>query len=478
MTSEPATNTTWQAVWNSGQRSLLATLCLATWLHAANSMLAATTLPAAIAEIGGGAYINWAFMLYQLGSIVAGAATALLVTRLGIRRAMIAAALIYGIGSVVCASAPEMAVFLAGRALQGYGGGWSIALVFIAVSRFFPDNMVPRLMALISVFWSLSAFSGPLIGGIFSSLGIWRMAYWSFAFQPLILIGAVMMTVARDAPGDTAAGRAVEKANFPARRLTVLAAAILSIAWAGAEVNRTASPLYAAAGLALLVLFFRLDQRAGATRMFPPRPLHPGHLAGVGLLMVICISAASMSFLVYGPYLLERLHGVSPLTAGFIVAAESVFWGVAAFICSGADARREVYLIRIGLCIIVACLGAFAFVVPAGPVAGILLLTSATGVGFGMMWGFVIRRIATSAEPAERDRTASAMPTTQQMGFAIGAAATGIIANAAGFGDSASLEELRGVSFWVFASFVPVAVVALIMGWRMTAMKMPARTVD
>jgi hypothetical protein len=297
------------------------------------------------------------------------------------------------------------------------------------------------------------------------------MAYWAFAFQPLFLIGAVMMTVARDAPGDGAAGRVVESANFPARRLAVLAAAILSIAWAGAEVDRVGSPLYGVAGLALLALFFRLDQRAGATRMFPPRPLHPGHLVGAGLLMVIGISVASMSFLVYGPFLLERLHGVSPLTAGFIVAAESVFWGVAAFICSGADARREIHLIRIGLCVIVACLSAFAFFVSIGPVAIILLLTSATGVGFGMMWGFVIRRITASAEPGERDRTASALPTTQQLGFAIGAAATGIIANVAGFGDGASLEQLRDVSFWVFASFVPVAGFALIMGWRMSSMK-------
>ena len=150
-------------------------------------MLAATTMPAAIAEIGGGAYIGWAFMLYQLGSIVAGAATALLVTRLGIRRAMMIAALIYGIGGTLCATAPAMAVFLAGRAVQGYGGGWSIVLVYVAVSRFFPDNMVPRLMALISVVWSLSAFLGPLVGGTFSSLGMWRMAYWVFVFQPLIL---------------------------------------------------------------------------------------------------------------------------------------------------------------------------------------------------------------------------------------------------------------------------------------------------
>ena len=70
------------------------------------------------------------------------------------------------------------------------------------------------------------------------------------------------------------------------------------------------------------------------------------------------------------------------------------------------------------------------------------------------------------------------MPTTHQVGLAIGAAAAGIIANVAGFSETASLEDFHSVSFWVFASFVPVAVIALIMGWRMTSMTMEAKVVD
>ena len=211
------------------------------------------------------------------------------------------------------------------------------------------------------------------------------------------LIGAVLTTMAKDAPGDAAAIPAEDRPIFPARRLAVLATAILSIAWAGADVDRIESPLYGAAGLAL---FFRLDRRAGATRMFPLRTLDPGHPVGAGLIMVIGAAIATMSFVVYGPYLLERLHGVNPLAAGFIVAAESVFWGIAAFVFSGADARREVYLIRIGLCVIVASLCGFAVFVPSGPVAAILLLNGLLGIGFGMMWGFVIRRITVSSDPA------------------------------------------------------------------------------
>lgn len=45
-------------------------LCLGVWLHAADSLLAATVMPSAVAEIGGLAFIYWAVALYQLGSIL------------------------------------------------------------------------------------------------------------------------------------------------------------------------------------------------------------------------------------------------------------------------------------------------------------------------------------------------------------------------------------------------------------------------
>lgn len=59
----------------------LALVCLAVWLHAADSLIVATMLPSIVAEIGGAALVGWAVSLYEIGSIVAGAASALLVVR-------------------------------------------------------------------------------------------------------------------------------------------------------------------------------------------------------------------------------------------------------------------------------------------------------------------------------------------------------------------------------------------------------------
>jgi MFS family permease len=95
-------------------------LCLGVWLHAADSLLAATVMPSAVAEIGGLAFIYWAIALYQLGSIVAGAGTGMLAIRLGLRAAMSVAALVYGGGCVASALAPDIATMLLGRLVQGW----------------------------------------------------------------------------------------------------------------------------------------------------------------------------------------------------------------------------------------------------------------------------------------------------------------------------------------------------------------------
>lgn len=60
-----------------------------------------------------------------------------------------------------------MLVLLAGRTVQGLGGGALVALVYIAQNRFFPNRLVPRIVACLSVVWMASALCGPLIGGAF-----------------------------------------------------------------------------------------------------------------------------------------------------------------------------------------------------------------------------------------------------------------------------------------------------------------------
>ena len=111
----------WREILKRRYLPQLLTLCLAIWLHAANSMLTATTMPEAVEDIGGLRLTSWAFALYLMGSIVAVTVISVGVARFGLRRTMMASTLAYTLGCVICASAPAMPVLLAGRTVQGQG---------------------------------------------------------------------------------------------------------------------------------------------------------------------------------------------------------------------------------------------------------------------------------------------------------------------------------------------------------------------
>ena len=77
-----------------------------------------------------------------------------------------------------------------------------------------------------------------------------------------------------------------------------------------------------------------------------------------------------------------------------------------------------------------------------------------------------LRRRSGDAGRNDRDRAGSLLPSAQQTGFAFGAALAGIIANALGFEHMTRIEEYRTAAFWLFAAFVPPALLGNVIAWR------------
>ena len=66
---------------------------------------------------------------------------------------------------IVCACAPAMGQIIAGRFVQGGGGGLLSAVAYVVVRGTFPENLWPRVFALLAGAWSISVLVGPLVGG-------------------------------------------------------------------------------------------------------------------------------------------------------------------------------------------------------------------------------------------------------------------------------------------------------------------------
>ncbi|MCR9214608.1 MAG: MFS transporter [Proteobacteria bacterium] len=457
----------WREIVNRQYAVPLALVCLGVWLHAADSLLVATMMPAIVAEIGGTNLISWTVALYEIGSIVAGAASGLLALRLGIRRPMTFAALLFAAGCMVSAIAPEMWIVLLGRLMQGFGGGGLMALAFVACSQLFPERLMARALGAISTLWGVSAFTGPLIGGLFVEFSTWRGGFWFFCIQALGLALWIFLSIKEPKP--TRSDETFQR--FPIWRLAFLSLSVLFIAYAGVDVSIVKTPLFLIAGICFLFLFFRLDSGKQGNRLFPVTTLSLRDPVGAGLTMVLCFSIATIAVSVYGPLLITLLHGSTALEAGYIIACSSIGWSITAFFISGVPTSQGGRMIAGGMTILTLSILGFIYSVPNGPPLLIAVFTVLEGVGFGMAWTFVLHRATVVAGPAETERVSAAIPTMQRLGYALGAAYMGIVANWSGIAEGNDPHLMRDVAYTIFIACLPAAIVGLIAAFRFVRSK-------
>jgi MFS family permease len=452
----------WRGLWTSGLLGRFMLLCMGVWLHAADSLVTATVTPAVVDEIGGIAYVSWTISLYQIGAIVAGAATALLCQRAGVKRVLLIAVLLYGVGCVIAALAPDMATLLGARLAQGVGGGMLVSLSYVTIQQSFAERLWGPLFGIVAAIWGAGSLLGPLIGGVFADFGVWRGAFWFFAAQAGIL-GALALVLLPKQPVD-----ATTELKWPVSPLLMLSAATLLIAFAGVAQNILLAAVECLAGVGLLTTAARMDRRSHF-RMLPIQTLDLRHPVGAGLLTIFALSMAKTGFWAYGPLILKTMFGIDPLISGYILAGESLAWSLATVAVSNAPGSAARMLIRIGVGLIVVGTAGLAVTVPAGSLGGMVVCELLGGLGFGLAWPSIVRRIVQFSDESERTLAAGAPGTVQRIAFAVGAAATGIAANMSGLADGMSIEAAQTAGFWIFASFIPVLLVGAFAAWRFTA---------
>ncbi len=468
----------WRDVFTRVYGPSLALVCLGVWLHAADALLVSTMMPAIIAEIGGIRLIAWTVALYEIGSIVAGAASGLLALRLGTRRPMTAAACLFAAGCALSALAPEMWLLLAGRLLQGLGGGGLMALSFVSVGLLFPRRLVARVMGAVSTIWAVSAFLGPLIGGLFVEFATWRLGFWFFAVQAVLLAAWIAARGESSArPADIRKAEQKAETRFPVFRLLWLSAGVVSIAYAGIEITALRTPAFVALGVVCFIVFLRLEAARGGDRLLPQRPIGLGTPLGAALTMILCFTAATIALSIYGPLIMTRLHGAPILVAGYILALEAVAWAAVAALLSGAPERRDPVLIVTGMALVGLSIAGLAYSVSQGPLWLIAAFAMLQGAGFGMAWTFILRRATALAPPGEVERAAAAIPTVQRLGYALGAAFAGIVANAAGIagenGPQTPGDALAFAAAAIFLACLPLAALGLLAAARFVRAETP-----
>jgi MFS family permease len=450
----------WADLLAEGRLPRFALIMLGVWLNAADSLVTSTIMPSVGRDLGGFEYFAWATAGYFVGAILAGASAGRLSEMFGLRGATASAGLVMAAGCLMSALAPDVAVFLTGRLIQGIGSGWISGFSMVAIAFLFPQRHWARVFAAVTFVWGIATLLGPLFGGVVVQAGNWRLVFWLFAAQTLVFSAAAPALL-------RGAAKAGGGPGIPWLQLGVLGAGVAAIAVANVLSNIPAAVALVVAGLVILGGLAVLDGRM-PVRLLPHRAADLTTVCGAGYFAMFTLTAASMGFAIYGPPILQQLRGFTPLWAGYAIGAESLSWTVAAMAVAGAGALWDARWIRLGALLLVASLIILTFAMADGPLAVMLLGGALMGAAFGFSWAFMSRRLLAALSDEDRAIGSSGITAVRQSGAAAGAAIAGVAANFAGFSAGLTDASARAASVWVFASVIPLALVGAWGAFRLT----------
>lgn len=325
-------------------------------LIAFEEMAVAPALPTVARDLHAiGAY-GWAFTGFLVANVVGMVVSGQTSDERGPKAPLAAGMLAFIAGLVIAGSAVSMGQLVAGRVIQGLGGGLVITAMYVVIGQGYPEPTRPKLFAAISSAWVVPSLLGPVVSGAVTQHLGWR---WVFlGLLPLVIVGCVLMLPVlrslRSTPASAPAGRAVDGRRLGrVVRALAVAAGIAVLEQAGQHPSALLA-VAALAGLAALVWGLRALLPAGAAR------LRTGVPATVALRGVLAGAFFGTESLV--PLSLTVQHGFGATEAGLPLACAGLTWALGSWWqgreVAGEESRRRIRLARTGYsCIALAASG-------------------------------------------------------------------------------------------------------------------------
>jgi EmrB/QacA subfamily drug resistance transporter len=276
----------------------------------------------------------------------------------GRRRLFAIGIVLFALASLACALAPNIAVLIAARCIQGIGGALSTPGSLALLSAAYDSQSRGRAIGLWSGFSALTSACGPIIGGWLTQSFSWRYVFVinvPIAVAVLVIL-ALWVPESRDESAD-------RKIDVPGAALATLGLGLLVyglIEMNGGNVSARALSL-TAAGILALCLFVPFERRTPdpmvRCELFASRSFSA---ANVYTFLLYTAIGGSLYFV---PFVLINVHHYSPTAAGAALLP-FIFIMVAASRWSGGLVARIGPRTPLLLGAILAGLGFLAYALP------------------------------------------------------------------------------------------------------------------
>jgi EmrB/QacA subfamily drug resistance transporter len=385
-------------------RKIFYGLTLGMFLSALNQTIVVTALPTIGREFGDFENLSWVIIAYLLSSTVVSPLYGKLSDIHGRRAMMLLAIGFFLVGSVISAAAPNMALLIAGRTLQGIGGGGIVPLTQTTIA----DMVTPRerghYQAYIGTSWIVAGLTGPALGGAIAEHLHWSVIFWlnvPFGILAALLAYHAMKRLPRHAWP--------HQLDIVGAALMIAAATslLLALTSGGTRVPWLSSTIFAlvATSLALSAAFvwwLRL-----APEPFLPLTVLGNPVMRAGTAATSWMLGAVLGLTVYMPLYFQLAHGLSATQAGLALIPIVVMTTPGSMLSGRSMMYLNHYKVTaIGGAIIAIASVTVLAIWPAMPLYGVIVALTLIGFGAGTVYPVATVSIQ-NAVPAHQVGTAT-----------------------------------------------------------------------
>lgn len=402
--------------------------CSLVFLAAFESLAVTTIMPVVSRELRGASLYALAFAGPMATGVIGMVAAGSWSDRRGPTVPLYASVALFVLGLLIAGTAVSMPMLVAGRLVQGLGGGALTVALYVVVARVYPATLHPKIFAAFSAAWVIPSLVGPFAAGVVAQVFSW---HWVFLGVVGLVIPAVVMIVpvlrglAPAAETDTPKRQsATPRAAGRLAWATLAAIAVLGLNLS-AQVRLPGVPAAAGVLAAAAVVIALVAVRP----LVPPATLAARRGLPTVILMRGLVSAAFFGAEVYLPYLLIEQYAFPPTFAGLTLTSGALAWAAASAVQGRLGTRLPSgRAIRIGgFMVLGAVLLALATTALHWPAAVAIAGWVFAGGGMGLLYPRLsVMTLALSSKQNEGFNS-SAMSIADSLGGALALASTGLV---------------------------------------------------
>ncbi len=382
---------------------------------------------------------------------------------LGHRRVYAIGLALFTAASAACGLAPSPTTLVLARIAQGVAGAVVMpqVLSIIGVTYRGPDYV--RAVSAYGVALGLAAVGGQVIGGALVETDVLGLG-WRSCFLINVPIGLAALALTPRLVPESRTGR---RAGLDVAGALALAAGLTAILLPLIEGRQHGWPAWTWISLAVApVILGGFLWRQLALRRRGEEPLLDLELFrergfSAGLLTQLLLAGAQASFFVYLALYLQQGRGLGPLEAGLVFSILALAYVIASGPAPGLTERFGRSVVTAGGVSLAVGLGLLAIAVAQLGVAGSLLALVPglllSGAGIGLCFTPLTSTVLGGIDAEGVGAASGALSTTQQVGFSLGVAVTGVLFFGAADEDIARAFELSLIELTALAIGIVVA---------------------